>query len=111
MARLGRQIGEVRAGNSHVYGLGAVGHRLFPIVLAGACTRFRDGFLLHTLAVTDVYVSLCQAEQRGEINLLPAETEAHSWRQLGDGDWLRPDLHVVVGIGDEALHAGARSRH
>lgn len=107
VARLGRQIGGVRAGSSgYVYGLGAVGHRLlYPDRPRRRLHEVRDGFLLHTLAVTDVYVSLRQAEQRGDIELLTAETEPHSWRQLDDGDWLKPDLHVVVGVDDEALHS------
>lgn len=109
VARLSRQIGGVRAGSSgYVYGLGAVGHRLlYPDRPRRRLHEVRDGFLLHTLAVADVYVNLRHAEQRGELDLLVAETEPHSWRQLGDGDWLKPDLHVVVGVGDEALHSFA----
>lgn len=107
VARLGRQIGGVRAGSSgYVYGLGATGHRLlYPDRPRRRLHEVRDGFLLHTLAVADVYVSLRQSEQRGELDLLTTETEPRSWRQLPDGDWLKPDLHVVVGVGDEALHS------
>src|SRR5215212_1432858 len=65
----------------------------------------RDGFLHHTLALAELYLQLRQAEQQGRLELLVLETEPRSWRRLADGDWLKPDLHVVVGLGDDALHS------
>jgi hypothetical protein len=107
LGRLERQIGGIRAGSAgYVYGLGASGHRLLhPERARRRLHEVRDGFLSHTLAIADLYVRLRQAEQRGAIELLTVETEPQSWQRLDDGDWLKPDLHVVVGVGDEALHS------
>jgi hypothetical protein len=36
------------------------------------------------------------------------ELEPQSWRRLedvGGADWLKPDMHVVLGVGDEAIHS------
>jgi hypothetical protein len=106
LARLERRIGGIRAGSAgYVYGLGALGFRLLhPDRPRRRLHEVRDGFLQHTLAIADLYVRLRQAEQRGRLDLLTVETEPRSWRRLDD-DWLKPDLHVVVGVGDEALHS------
>lgn len=107
LARLERRIGGLRAGSAgYVYGLGAVGFRLlYPDRTRRRLHEVRDGFLSHTLAIADLYVMLRQAEQRGAIELLAIETEPTCWRRLDDGDWLKPDLHVVIACGDEALHS------
>ncbi|MBM7807767.1 hypothetical protein JOD57_003604 [Geodermatophilus bullaregiensis] len=107
LARLERQIGGLRAGSSgFVYGLGPAGVRLLhPGAPRRRLHEVRDGFLRHTLAIGDLYVELRQAEQRGLLDLLTLETEPRSWRRMADGDWLKPDLHLVIGIGEEALHA------
>lgn len=107
LARLDRRIGGLRAGSAgYVYGLGAVGFRLlYPDRPRRRLHEVRDGFLSHTLAIADLYVGLRQAEQRGAIELLTVETEPRCWQRLDDGDWLKPDLHVVIGRGDEALHS------
>jgi hypothetical protein len=39
------------------------------------------------------------------LELLALESEPRSWRRLADGDWLKPDLHVVIGLGEDALHS------
>jgi hypothetical protein len=110
LARLSRRIGGVRAGSSgYVYGLGVIGHRLLQPDRPGRrLHEVKDGFLAHTLAISDVYVSLRQAEQRGGLELLRVELEPQSWRRLDSvngADWLKPDMHVVLGIGDEAWHS------
>lgn len=110
LARLDRQIGGLRAGSSgYVYGLGIVGHRLLHPDLPGRrLNEVRDGFLQHTLAIANVYVGLRLAEQRGVLELLELETEPRCWRRLDDGtgaEWLKPDLRLVLGVGDEALHS------
>lgn len=107
LARLERRIGGLRAGSAgYVYGLGAAGFRLlYPDRSRRRVHEVRDGFLSHTLAVADLYVTLRRAEQRGDIELLTLETEPACWRRLDDGDWLKPDLHVVIGVDDEALHS------
>jgi hypothetical protein len=59
---LDRQIGGIRAGSSgYVYSLGAVGHRLLhPDRTRRRLHEVRDGFLQHTLAIAELYVSLRQ---------------------------------------------------
>ncbi len=107
LARLERRVGGLRAGSSgFVYGLGPAGVRLLhPGAPRRRLHEVRDGFLEHTLALSEIYVKLRQAEQRGALDLLTLETEPRSWRRMGDGDWLKPDLHVVIGLGEEALHS------
>lgn len=102
-----RRVGGLRAGSAgYVYGLGGAGHRLLhPDAPRRRLHEVRDGFLAHTLALADVYVLLRQAEQRGQLELLTVEAEPHCWRRLDSGDWLKPDLHVVIGMGEEALHS------
>jgi len=110
LARLPRQVGGIHAGSSgQVVALGPVGDRL----LSDGRPRRRardvsDGFLDHTLAVADLYVSLRLAEQRGHLTLRQVDSEPQCWRRLdalGAGDWLKPDLHVVLSTGDEQLHS------
>ena len=108
LVRLSRQIGGVRAGSSgFVYALGRAGHRLLHS--DGPPRRLyevRDGFLNHTLAIADLYVGLRTAAQGGRFELLRVEPEPLCWRRLPDGgDWLKPDLHIVLGLGEEALHS------
>lgn len=107
LARLERRIGGLRAGSAgYVYGLGPAGVRLLhPGAARRRLQEVRDGFLSHTLALADLYLQLRQAEQQGRLDLVKLETEPRSWRRMADGDWLKPDLHAVVGLGEEALHA------
>jgi hypothetical protein len=107
LARLDRRIGGLRAGSAgFVYGLGPAGVRLLhPGAPRRRLHEVRDGFLHHTLALAELYLQLRQAEQQGRLELLVLETEPRSWRHLADGDWLKPDLHVVVGLGEDALHS------
>ncbi len=107
LARLERRIGGLRAGSAgYVYGLGPAGVRLVhPGRPRRRLREVRDGFLAHTLALAELYLQLRQAEQQGRLELLKLETEPRAWRRLADGDWLKPDLHVVIGLGEEALHA------
>lgn len=110
LTRLPRQVGGLRAGSSgQVVALGPVGSRL----LADGRPRRRvhdvsDGFLRHTLAVAEVYLVVRLAEQRGQLVLQQASSEPQCWRRLdaiGGSDWLKPDLHLVLAAGDEALHS------
>jgi hypothetical protein len=107
LARLDRRIGGLRAGSAgFVYGLGPTGVRLLhPGTPRRRLHEVRDGFLAHTLGLAELYLQLRQAEQRGQLELLRLETEPRAWRRMADGDWLKPDLHVVLGVGDETLHA------
>ena len=110
LIRLKRRVGGVRAGSDgFVYAIGPVGDRL----LGGEQPRRRvrevsDGFLLHTLAVADVYVALKTAEHEGQLKLLSIETEPTSWRRVSavyGSDWLKPDLITVVLRDGQEVHS------
>lgn len=110
LVRLPRQVGGLRAGSSgFVYALGPVGDRLLHA--GGPRRRVRDvgdGFLAHTLAIADLFVSLTSAERRGEVEVLGLAPEPQCWRRLdllGGAEWLKPDLHVVLAVGEEELHS------
>jgi hypothetical protein len=105
VARLERRVGGVRAGSaSFIYQLGPIGERL-----ARAGRRRRDHepsrtFLDHTLAVADVAVALHVAQRTGRCELEALQVEPESWRTVRTGlagvETLRPDLSVILGVGD-----------
>lgn len=110
LVRLERRVGGVRAGSaSFVYALGPVGQRLID----PEATRPRRHepsitFLLHTLAVADVYVGLVAAERAGRVEISQYQTEPACWRRypaLSGEHWLKPDLFVVLVAGDFEYHA------
>ncbi len=110
LVRLERRVGGVRAGSaSFVYALGPVGQRL----LDPEATRPRrhepsTTFLLHALAVADVYVGLVAAERAGRVEISQYQTEPRCWRRyptLAGEHWLKPDLFVVLLAGDFEHHA------
>jgi Replication-relaxation len=104
--RLPRTIGGVRAGSSgHVYALDVAGqrltqpdrrrpHRPWPIGVA---------FLAHSLAVSEIFVRLAEAERGGQLQLADFVTEPDCWRQFyGPGGArvvLKPDAAVTVQLG------------
>jgi hypothetical protein len=105
LRRLDRRVGGVRAGSaSYLYALGHVGHRL----LSDGEPRRRpmepsSFFADHTLAVTDAFVRLIEAERGQRLDLLAAEAEPECWRlftsNTGGPLVLKPDLFVVLGVG------------
>ena len=101
LVRLDRRVGGVRAGSaSFVYGLGPVGQRVLG--LDGPRRRFREPtttFVAHTLAISELMVTLTLGDRRGEFDLLRLEAEPTCWRPLGTQQ-LRPDLFVGLGSGD-----------
>jgi len=116
LVRLERRIGGVRAGSaSFVYALGPVGQRL--LMQPGPRRRLREPsgyFVAHTLAVSELVVELTTASRRGVVELTTAsrrgvvellqlQHEPGCWRTfggLGVSQLLRPDLFVVLGVGD-----------
>lgn len=105
--RLERRIGGLRAGSAaFVYGLGPIGDRvLHPD--AERRRRWREPsatFLSHTLAVTDVVVTLAAAARTGRLALLTYQSEPHCWRTVDQGiagaATLRPDLFVAFDLGE-----------
>ncbi len=98
LLRLERRIGGMRAGSaSFVYAMGPAGQRL--IGWPGSRRRHREPstpFVDHTLAVSELFVRLHEAERRGGLELLATEAEPQCWRVLasvgGGSRWLKPDL-------------------
>ena len=101
LVRLDRRVGGVRAGSaSYIYGLGPVGQR--ALGLDGPRRRFREPtvtFVAHTLAISELVVTLTLGDRHSEIDLLQLEAEPTCWRPLG-AQQLRPDLFVSLGVGD-----------
>lgn len=108
LVRLERRVGGVHGGSSSwIYALGPVGYRLLDE--PGARPRFREPsalFVDHTLAISQLVTDLTVAARGGRMEILRLEPEPRCWRALGAGrqDWLKPDLHVVLG-GDELEHS------
>jgi hypothetical protein len=61
-------------------------------------------FAEHTLAVTDAFVRLIEAERSHHLDLLTAEAEPECWRPFSSNTGgplvLKPDLFVALGVGD-----------
>lgn len=108
LVRLERRIGGVRFGSaSFVYALSSVGQRVLDQEgprrrLAEPSARFVD----HTLAVAEFLVKLHVKARAGAWELLEWQGEPACWREvmtLGGRIVLRPDLFVVLGVGEYEL--------
>lgn len=109
VARLDRRIGGVRAGSSgFVYALDVAGQRLLDAETPPRWPRrpWTPGlpFLAHSLAVTDLYVGLVDAERSGLVDVLDFTTEPACWRSftdpLGGAAVVKPDAFVCLGVGE-----------
>lgn len=109
LVRLARRIGGVRAGSAgSVYRLGTAGDRLLRF-WRGEGGRARAAcepgtlFTRHTLAVTEVYIRLREAERDGALELIDFVPEPASWRRFagpgGGTQTLKPDAYAVLGLG------------
>jgi hypothetical protein len=105
LARLHRRIGGLRAGsNSFVYILAPVGQRLLNE--EGPRRRVYEpslAFVEHTLAISEVVVTLSSGARSGLFDLINLEPEPKSWRTftaLAGRKLLRPDLYVALGVND-----------
>ncbi len=63
-----------------------------------------ERYVRHTLAVTELVVSLHEADLRGELDLIELQTEPTCWRAFLTGlaasrAILKPDLFVRIGVG------------
>jgi len=108
LVRLERRIGGVRAGSAgYIYGLGQAGQKVLG--LEGPRRRVYEPagrFVDHTLAVTELIVSVTEAARRGVLELLSLQPEPHCHRQfsgLGGRSVLRPDLFLALGVGELEL--------
>lgn len=107
ISRLGRSIGGRRGGSAGwVYALDIAGQRILNRVASNRRRRpWTPGlpFLLHALAVTEVYVRLVEASRGGELQLRHFVTEPKCWRRFGGpaGEIVcKPDAYVVTHIGE-----------
>ena len=111
VTRLPRAIGGVRAGSDgYLYALGPAGQRLTDG--SGPAGGYRPRkpwtpgrlFLLHSLAVAEVYVCLKEAEAAEQLEVVEFLTEPKTWRSfVGRGGVrlvLKPDAYAEVGLGD-----------
>ncbi len=105
LATLTRRVGGVRAGSSgHVFALGPAGQRL-----VNTAKRSRSVYtpgerhLAHTLAVTELYVQLTEAQRWGLVQLLAFEPEPICWRSYawawGARLTLKPDAALTLAAG------------
>jgi hypothetical protein len=108
LTTLQRRIGGVRAGSAgQVFALGPAGQRLRALEAATELNgRAREPgtpterFLAHNLVIAELYVSLREAADRGELTLTDFRAEPACWWRSSEGEWIRPDAVVVVGRGD-----------
>ena len=105
LARLGRRVGGPGGGSAQpVYALDVAGQKLASACGPAGGARARrpwtpgTGFLAHALAVTELYVGLCERARDGGGELLAFDAEPVCWRAftgLGGGRaWLKPDAFV-----------------
>jgi Replication-relaxation len=104
-----RTIGGLRAGSaSYIYAAGPRSHRLDPDERPRR--RFREPtatFVDHTLAISDLVVSLRTAERAGRLEILDLQAEPDCWRTLAShrSNMLRPDLFVALVVDDYEYHS------
>jgi Replication-relaxation len=110
VATLDRRVGGVRAGSAGlVYALSAPGQRLLPLLgmdgpeVPGRARRPWTPstlFLSHSLAVSELYVQLREAERAGSLVLADYRTEPASWMSNGLGGFVKPDAYLLLRLGD-----------
>lgn len=109
LRRRQRRIGGIRAGSaSYIYSIGAEGARLVSDKRVHYYIQDpSDYFMEHTLALTELYVSLYEQSRNGKFEILEIQTEPSCWRTfttLVSGKLsLRSDMFVRLGVGTEEL--------
>ena len=109
--RLERRRGGAGGGSSAwVYGLGPAGVRMVAYWAGEGLPRSRGAhepgaaWTAHTLAVSELYVRLREAERAGRLELLAFDAEPDCWRRYtglgGAAGVLKPDAYVRLGIGE-----------
>ena len=59
-----------------------------------------ERFVAHTLAISELYVSLIERSQLGRFAIADFRTEPASWEKDGLGGWLKPDAFVQLRLGE-----------
>ncbi len=109
LGTLPQRIGGVRRGSEGlVYFVGPAGARLLALRDGRHVKRLvapGERFVRHTLAITEIYVGLHEAEHQKALQLHALETEPTCWRAftgpMGATVTLRPDLFVALAAGAE----------
>lgn len=105
LSRLPRRVGGPKRGSSvAVYALDSAGQWLLNERANHSTERAmirRPGtpgerFTAHTLAVSELYVQLVEAEQARLLRVRTFQAEPASWWSTGRGGWLKPDTYFVV---------------
>lgn len=115
VVRLDRRVGGVRAGSDgHLYGLSGLGRAALSLE-AGAAPAGRPiaatkpAFQDHILAISELYVQLRERQAQSQVELLHFAAEPDCWRPYpgpgGGRIMLKPDAHVVLGVGDYEQHS------
>lgn len=104
---LERRIGGVRAGSAGlVFALGPAGQRLLTLEANATGERVRrpgtptDRFMIHNLAVAELYVRLVEVARAGVMTLAEFRAEPACWWRDSEGEWIKPDGYVVVSSGE-----------
>jgi Replication-relaxation len=105
-----RQGGAGGGSSAWVYALGPAGRRMVAYWAGEGLPRSRGAhepgvaWTAHTLAVSDLYVRLREAERAGRVELLAFDTEPTCWRRYSRlasaAGVLKPDAYVRLGIGE-----------
>lgn len=109
--RLQRRVGGVRAGSTgYVYGATAEARRLDAWLRAEPLNRAQAAhepgvtFVEHSVACSELFVRLIEANRTNQLELLEHQAEPACWRQfpgpIGGVRHLRPDAFVKLGIGE-----------
>jgi hypothetical protein len=108
---LERRIGGGRGGSSQaVFALDVAGQKLGAACGPAGGQRLRrpwtpgNQFLAHAVAVTGLYVVLCERARTGSREVLAFDAEPQCWRRFtgvgGAAVWLKPDAFVRFGAGE-----------
>jgi len=108
---LERRIGGGRGGSTQaVYALDVAGQKLGAACGPAGGRRLRrpwtpgNQFLAHSVAVTELYVVLCERARDGGSEVLAFDAEPLCWRRFtgsgGAAVWLKPDAFVRFGAGE-----------
>lgn len=108
VATLERRVGGASSGSAgHIYSLGVAGQHVLPLLGADVDgewlasrprTPWTPGqlFLAHTLAISDLYVSLQERARVGQLTLAQYTAEPMSWQPALRGGLIKPDAYVRV---------------
>lgn len=98
LAAFERWIGGARTGSTRlIYHLGPIGWHLthsdqdHKRVIPPSPTR-----LLHTLAVSGLYVALVEQSRTGGFTVERYDTEPACWRRIDKRTWLKPDAYLTL---------------